>query len=417
MSLQKLGHVEEYARIGLARLFSDETPRAWPPRRLLVVGYAAIGDLLFFLPALRLAREGFPGVHITFVSDRYAGSTELLPALGLVDEFWSYEHSDLAKRAARRAIERRIREGRFDAALVSQASPLLAFAAGLLSIPVRVGHCRPLDLPRGGWSPLYHAWRTLRRGATTGEYERRLALNRKVWVDADGEHAVSRSLRLAAALGLKLPATRDCRPPLPADPAAEARAAARLPDAPGRVTVGLHVGSPHSAYHKIWPAERWGEACRLLAARHPVRFALLGGPAETVLAERFASTFGGEFVDLTGTASILETFALLRRCRLVLACDTGVAKAAMALDIPTATVWGPSAPSDVGGSAWSADKHLDIRIDDLPCSPCARLGLPQEGGGVLNYSNCGHHDCLARMEPAMVAAAVSSRYADLLSPA
>jgi hypothetical protein len=40
---------------------------------------------------------------------------------------------------------------------------------------------------------------------------------------------------------------------------------------------------------------------------------------------------------------------------------------------------------------------------------------PQVGGGVLNYSNCGHHDCLGLMEPGFVAASIAARFDALLS--
>ncbi len=414
MSLQKLRLAERYVRLLLARLFVRARPAAAEPRRILVLGYAGIGDVLFLLPFLRAVREGRPKAHIVFVSDPSVCSAEVLPPLGLFDEHWTYGYAALKEQETRDELTRRVREGGFDVAVVCPATPLLAFAVGLLSIPVRVGHCRPLALPRGDLSWLAHVLQVVRRGVIAGEFEKRLVLNRKVWVDADGEHAVTRGLRLAQALGLKTPALEASRPTLPDDARAEERAAALLPDAPGRVTVGLHIGSPFSQYNKIWPAAQWGRACRLLTERYPsLRFALLGGPDERPLAAEFASTFEKGFLDLTGQESLLVTFALARRCALMLVNDTGIAKAAMASGVPTATVWGPSAPSDCG-SPWDREKHLDIRIE-LPCSPCARLGMPQVGGGVLNYSNCGHHDCLRLMEPGVVAASIASRYDALLS--
>ena len=384
-----------YAALLLRRLRRAGPPDETRPRRILVLGYAAIGDLIFLLPTLRVLRDAFPQASITFLADRYAGTEELLPASGLVDDIWLYEHSELAQSRFRREIFRRVRAAGFDALVVSQATPMRAFAQAILGIPLRVGHCRPLIAPHAGWSRLRYAWWRLLRGVVSGEFERLLALNRPVWVDEDREHTVSRNLRLAQALGLAVPKAEASRPELPVT----------LTEVPDRTMVGLHVGSPLSAYHKIWPVERWGEVCRRLSERFPLRFALFGGPQERDLVRPFAAAFKGEFADLVGRTSLLQTFAAIRRCRLFLSNDTGLSKSAMALGVPTATVWGPSDRPGYG-VIWEPEKHLEISLD-IACSPCVRMGLRQEGSGVINFDDCGHHDCLNRMTPELVLEALT----------
>ncbi|MFX7784669.1 hypothetical protein ABTJ92_20830, partial [Acinetobacter baumannii] len=85
------------------------------------IGYAAMGDLIFFLPVLEHLRKRLPGARITFVADVYPGTSDILPASGLVDDVWLYEHSDLARHSVRRALARRFDAGDFDAVIVSQA--------------------------------------------------------------------------------------------------------------------------------------------------------------------------------------------------------------------------------------------------------------------------------------------------------
>lgn len=395
--------------------FAAFPPRAreGAPKRVLVLGYAAIGDLIFMMPALRLLRESCPGARITFVADSYAGTRDILPASGLVDELWLYEHSELATGRVRREIGRRVAGAGFDAVVVSQATPLRPFAAAILPIPVRIGHWRPVSAPHEGWSaPRYALWR-LRRAVISGELERRLAFNRPVLVREDAEHSVSRNLRLLEPLGVRPPAAASLRPVLPVPAEAEAFAARELPDAPGLKTVGLHVGKLSSAYAKIWPAERWGETCRALAARYRLRLVLVGGPDEAGLAAPFAQAFGGPLVDLAGKCGILETFAAIRRCDLFLGSDTGMTKAAMALGVPTLTVWGPVERSGYG-IVWEPEKHEEV-FRPMPCAPCVRMGLRAEGSGVINFSNCGHRACLTELHPDAVAAAAIRRYGALLS--
>ena len=389
--------------------------RAGAPRRLLVLGYAAIGDLIFLLPALRLLRESFPGARITFVADLYAGTADILPSSKLVDDIWLYEHEELASGRVRRALARRFAAADFDAVVVSQATPMRPFAAAILPIPTRIGHWRPLEAPHAGWPAARYALWRLKRALISDEFERRLALNCPILVREDGEHTVARNLRLLEPLGLSPPSAIDCRPSLPMPAAAAEFAARELPAALGLKTVGLHIGKASSAYAKVWPAARWGETCRALARRYPLRLVLFGGPDEKDLIAPFADAFQGPIVDLVGRCGILESFAAIGRCDLFLGNDTGLAKAAMALGTPTLTVWGPS--DRFGhGIVWEPGKHTEV-FRPMPCAPCVRMGLRAEGAGVINFSNCGHRACLAALAPETVADAAARRYGVLLAAA
>ena len=384
--------------------------RAAPPeeaaaKRILVLGYAAVGDCLFLLPALSALRAAFPDAKITFVADRYGVTEELLPTSGLADEVWLYEHAELAQLGFRRDIFRRIRAARFDAVVVSHATPLRAFAQPILKIPLRVGQCRPLKAPHAGWSwPRYTLWR-LKRGIISGEFERRLALNRPVWLEEGKEHAVRRNLRLIEALGGE-EAAREAlanRPEIPERASDRAFAERVLAPCSGRRIVGLHLGTAESAqdpYKKIWPAAKWARVCKELLRSQPCSFVVFGGPSEAESLGLFRSVFTEPFIDLVGRASLMETLATIRRCQAFLGCDTGPAKAAMALGVPTFSVWGPSSRID-NGVFWDPELHREVQLD-LPCSPCIQMALPSEGSGVINFNSCGHRDCLSRMTPEIV---------------
>lgn len=392
------GALAEYALLLAALPFRREGP-AGEPKRVVVIAYTAMGDLLFFLPVLEALRAAWPKAHVVFVGSAYAAAEELLPRLGLVDEVWNNSYYDLWRWGHRRAVARRIAGGNFDVAIVGQATPLRGLARGLLKVPVRVGHGRRLAAPHEGWSRLgYQLWR-LKRAIALQELERRLALNRLVWAEP-GEHVVERNLRLLSALGLAVPRPEASRPKLVIPEEAEAFARRALPDLAGRPTIGLHVGAPTSGYAKIWPAERWGKALAAVAARIPARVAVFGGPGERETAAAFGGAFGAEFVDLAGKASLVESFACLRRCDLFLSNDTGMSKAAMVLGVPTVTAWGPVSRAEQG-AVWDRERHAEV-FRELPCSPCVLMSLPAEGSGVLNFTNCGHHDCLNRLEEGQV---------------
>ncbi|MEK7383310.1 MAG: glycosyltransferase family 9 protein [Elusimicrobiota bacterium] len=389
--LQAASLAASYAALLLRWPLRSEAAAEAAPRRILVLGYAAIGDLIFLLPTLRLLRKAFPQACVTFLADRYAGTKELLPASNLVDDIWLYEHAELGRSRCRREIFRRIRSARFDAVVVSHGTPMRAFAQPILNIPLRTGHCRPLSAPHAGWSRLRYALWRLKRGVISGEFERRLALNLKIWLAEGREHAVRRNLRLIEALGGSHDAQEALavRPALPELDSDHAFAERTLASHAGRRIVGLHLGAAGSAgdpYRKIWSAEQWARVCEKMIRSHPCVLVILGGPSEVEALGRFRSIFTGPCVDLVGRASLLQTLATIRRCEFFLGCDTGPVKAAMALGVPTFSVWGPSSRRD-NGAFWDPQRHREVQME-LPCQPCIQLALSSEGAGVINSRNC-----------------------------
>lgn len=377
------------------RLWRGEKPP--PPgagplsvQRILILGYAAIGDLIFLLPVLELLRKHYPEAKITFIANRYPTSEELLPATGLVDDIWFVEWEGPQALWARAAVNRRIREARFDLALLSLSSPAHYFQKGLASVPRRIGHCRP--------------WPGFRRALITGEVARRALLNGVAWVSPQPEHALKRNLRLLTPLGIAGPASWP-KPKLPLTENQRAFAQARLGPKTVEKLIAVHVGAPNNQYGKMWEPARFGELCARLAKRRRARFVLVGGMGEKAAAQQARNAFP-EMLSLAGECSLLETFAVIEKCDLFLGNDTGLAKAAMLLGVPTATWWGPSDPAEYG-VIWDPEKHLDIRTG-IGCSPCSRMGMPNQG--VLNYTFCGHHDCLKKLDVDFALAALLEKY-------
>ena len=382
-------------------------------RSILVLGYGAIGDTIFFLPFLESLRRRFPQAHITFIANRYPTTTELLPASGFVDEIWMVDAQD-ASPAYRIGWERRIRAKKFDAAFLSQSTPARFFARALLGIPLRIGHCHLLVAPHQGWSLLrYLLWRA-RRGIISEEFERRIVLNHKVWMSNERkEHTVSRNLRLLGFFQTQRPV--EPVPPAIIPESENARREAMIflesLKSSQSLVVGLHIGSPQSLYGKIWPAGKWAVVCRALSEVRALHLVLLGGPEEGIQADEFKRQFPHPIIDLVGRCGLLTSLAVIHRCQLFLSNDTGLSKASMALGVPTVTVWGPSDPS--WGIYWNPERHLKI-FHEMPCAPCVQMGMRREGAGVINFTNCGHRACLSELEPSFVAHAILQRYGSRL---
>ncbi|MFH2204826.1 MAG: glycosyltransferase family 9 protein [Elusimicrobiota bacterium] len=379
-----------YVRYLRLRKLSAAAYKKGPYRKVLVLGYAAIGDFIFLLPALEALRAGLPKARIAFVCNRYPTTTDFLPASGLVDDIWEFDAK--AGKDARAAFHEQLRRAGFDAVLLSYGTPISAFSEALLGIPVRIGHCYPVGY---------------RRKVAAGEHERRLVLNRPI-AGTLGENAIERNLQLVRELGIAAPLLTDRRPRIPHPE--EARSAALRCAPEGTKTIGVHLGSPNTQYGKLWAPQRWGEVCLRLRQAYGVRVAVIGGGEDRKNFQAFKEIFVGDCVDLVGKGGLLDSLAVLRRCAVFLAGDTGLAKCAIALGVPTVTVWGPTDPQELQ-PPWDADKHLNIS-HAVPCAPCVQLGMPKDG--VENYTRCGHRRCLAELSPEAVMEAVRGKYDSLL---
>lgn len=379
------------APLRLRRALKAPAPR--PLRRVLILGYGAIGDTIFFLPVLEALRRALPAARLVWVSNPSPVSEVLIPATGLVDDVWPWDFQGEEGLARRDEFAIRAREADFDAAVLTLSAPAHYFAPALADVPVVAAHRFP-GLP-------------LKRRLIVGEPSR-AALGGSAATTLGAEHSVRRNLRLLDALGIAVPEPL-ARPKLPVGDSARARAAELLGAAAGPL-VGVHLGPPASYNFRGWAPERFAALIAGLAKAWPdARFALIGGAEEAPSAARARAALPAGVVDLVGRSSLLETFALIERCGVFISCDTGLSKASMALGVPTTTLWGPSSPVE-SGAYWDADRHLDLATG-IWCSPCSFSGMPRDGR--LNYLTCGHHDCLAKMSDEWVLSRILARWPGL----
>ncbi|MBI4679546.1 MAG: glycosyltransferase family 9 protein [Elusimicrobia bacterium] len=355
-----------------------------------MLGYAAIGDAVFFLPVLAGLRRMFPRSRVTFLANPSPVSLELIPASGLADDVELAQWEGVDERE-RRSVNAKLVEQGFDGILLSLSSPAHFFREALASASIRVGHCSRLVAPAALGAAARIGW-LAKRALVTGEYSRRLLLDRKVWIEPGPENAVRRNLRLLEALGAG-PAAGQPGPVLPIPEGARAFARIALADKPKHILVGVHLGFPENPYRKMWPAERFGAVCRRLRDEAGAEPFLVGGPEEARAVAAARAAAGWEIPSFAGRRRLVETFALIERCGAFLSNDTGLAKAAMALRVPTVTVWGPTDPAELG--AWESAGHRDVRLG-IGCSPCVRLGMPFARGGI-DFRGCGHHRCLGSL--------------------
>jgi ADP-heptose:LPS heptosyltransferase len=117
--------------------------------------------------------------------------------------------------------------------------------------------------------------------------------------------------------------------------------------------VVIHPGSASIA--RRWPVERFAAVAAALA-RHGNPVVVTGGSGEACMCRRLVSRAGlGPAADLSGRLTLPNLVALLRRSRLLICCDTGVAHLATALRTPSVLLFGPTSPQLWGPLV---DRHL-----------------------------------------------------------
>ena len=206
-------------------------------------------------------------------------------------------------------------------------------------------------------------------------------------------HAVEQAFDTLDYLGLKRPAgqfraaLRSLEGPL--NPA--------LPEFPaGSRTIAF---APVSRWpSKDWPAERYGELAALLLGRDPsLRIVVVGGKADISVGETIASAVpaadAGRLLNLCGKTSIAESLALLEKCDLLIANDTGPVHMAAAVGTRCLVLFGSTRPDWTG--PYGEGHRIIMR--DLPCQPCLKHRCPR-----------GDHACMESIAADEVASVAAS---------
>ena len=354
---------------------------AWEAaRRVLAVRLDAMGDVVMTGPAIRAlaASRGAPqgaglntrgapqgagsdkGRTVTVLtSPGGAQAARLLPG---VDDVICYEApwtkaSQPRPGSAALAMAARLRERCFDAAVIftvySQSPLPAALLCHLADIPLRLAHCRenPYQLLTD-WLP-----------------EREPGALRR--------HEVRRQLDLVASLGC---AVDDERLRLRIPETASRRVAALLADlGPGPV-VAVHPGA--SAPSRRWPAERFAALSRRLSGTGGCRIVFTGSAGERDLVESIRSAMGAPSCSHAGSLDLAGLAALLSRCDLLVANNTGPVHVAAAVGTPVLDLYALTNPQH---TPWMVPCR--VLSHDVACRWCYRSICPE-----------GHHHCLCLVD-------------------
>ncbi len=340
--------------------------------RILVRSTNWIGDVVMISPALAALRRHYAGARIEVVAT--PGVADCLRGDPSVDEMIVFERRGRdAGAAGLLRFARRLRERRFDLAVLFPKAIGAALMAWLARIPVRIGLATD-----------WRAWLLTHAVPFHGGLVER--------------HHLEIFLDVARAAGCTVddpsPSFHLADEDLAwADAFLRERNAGRYP-----FLLALHVGA--SKRQRGWHHERFAEAAMRIAESRNGGVVLLGAAGDREETDRVAARLGGRALDACGRSTIRQMAALIARCSLFLGNDSGPMHLAGALGVPVVAVFGPGDPERTAprtprgkeGSVITVSRHY-------PCSPCRqaffRECYPSPAGKPMCLESIGVDEVVA----------------------
>ncbi|HXF58629.1 MAG TPA: glycosyltransferase family 9 protein [Candidatus Saccharimonadales bacterium] len=313
-------------------------------RRVLVLRHRAAGDLLLTTPALRALRAGLPEAAIEILVAR--GTGDLLRGNPDVDRVLELDRRSLLGQASRYVS---LSRGGYDLVLDMVSNPRSAFMAALTRAPIRVGY----DIP-----------------GRSGAYTVRVPREPR---GPDGpivRYAPEGPLDLVRAIGIE-PRGLDLTFHVAAEGTLWTEEWLHHSKLGARPIVAcLPSGTWPS---KTWIPERF--AAVMDALHDAADVVWLWGPGEEGLARDCRARMKRPSV-LSPAAGWQELAAILQRCALLVSNDSGPKHLAVALRVPTVTIFGPTHPG-----AWQppSGPHAAVEATGLDCLHCNHTRCPLPG--------------------------------------
>lgn len=300
-----------------------------PSKKVLLLSLSGIGNYLMQSVAIAALKSAHPGWHITvWVAPR--GTRALAENDPNVDEVIEMPIKASLTQHIRQIL--RLRRLRFDVAITLSPGQLLKSAAYmfLAGIPQRIGNAYPL---LGSPASRFLVTDAIIEKPTAHDIEQNLAL--------------LGPLRIPSSL---LPSTHYTLQ-ITKDHQATADAILQKAGIPSdRTLVGIHAGSAPDLAFKRWPAERFAEVAAELIQRHTAHILLFGGPDEEDQKQQLRDLILSSLPPTTSSllpislisSSLLTTAAIMQKCRLILANDSGLMHLAAAAGVPVIGIFGPT---------------------------------------------------------------------------
>lgn len=305
--------------------------------KVLVIQLRRIGDALMCTPAIRALRKNFPGMKLFFFTEHESAS--LFSENPFLDGVITLDKG---------------RSGDW----VYQLKKVLEIRAHQFDLVIDF-----LSNPRSGWYT-FSSGAKYRIGV--GRHRRGFFYNQRFEPTSRRIYAAAARLEVLKSLGIE---ADGMALNLFLNEKTQQYAERSAKEVGIRGDDFLISVSPTSRRHfNRWPLERYATVIQRLRQRYAVKFIITWGPGEREVAERLQKMSGEEAVSVSPrTKNLLELGGILSRCHLHLGNDNGTKHIAVAVGLPTVTIYGPHDPV-----SWTfPDPKRHLYLQGLPlCKDC-----------------------------------------------
>lgn len=303
--------------------------------RILIVKLGASGDVLRTTSILGSMKELYPQSHITWICG--GSSFDFIQHTPLIDQPLKVCDESLTL----------LHHMEFDICVNFDLDPLATAITGQVTASERKGYGRT---PRGeviAFEPSGEEWLEMslwddRKSANTKTYQAHM---RNIIQAQDTNHPILVPL---------LPSMME-----------EAEMFAEnfgLLDGP---VIGLNVGAGHRWQHKKWTVEGFVSLAEKIHEEHHAKLLILYGPEDEVRAQEVFSSLTVPYIDAGLRESMLEFFAILNLCDVVVTGDTFALHASLGLGKRVVCFVGPTSSSEL--ELYGQGVILQGKIDCLGC--------------------------------------------------
>lgn len=310
------------------------------PKKILIVRFSSIGDIVLTSPVIRCVKQQIPGVQVHFVTKAVFKDTLVHnPYLTKIHTF----QKDVKE------IYSELKSENFDV--------LIDLHKNLRSTRLKTY----LGVKSYSFDKL--------------NLQKFLAVRLKMKSALPDKHIVDRYLETVAPLGVK-PDGNGLDYFLSPKDGVDVKG---LYLKNGEAFTAIVAGG--SYFTKQIPLNKLAEICKQI--KSPV--ILLGGATDRQVGDELKKQFPG-VINLCGALPLNQSASVIQQASLVVSSDTGLMHVAAAFNKPIISLWGNTIP-EFGMSPYLPNpKNQILEVKSLPCRPCSKLG----------YNKCprGHFKCM-----------------------
>lgn len=325
-------------------------------KKILVIRFSSIGDIVLTTPLIRCLKAGFPDAEIHYLTKKQYHP--ILQENPYITRIWQYDKNF-------KEVLPLLKQEKFDF--------IADLHKNLRSVYVILNLRKPFD--------------TFTK------------LNIKKWMIVNlgidrlpGIHIAERYFRAVRSLGI----VNDGKGLDYFIPSGDEVDLSVLPESYRKGYIAFVIGGKHTT--KIFPEEKVADVCRKVSL--PV--VLLGGAEDAERGARIEKQVGSRVYNSCGRFSVNQSASLVRQADKVITNDTGLMHIAAAFGKTILSVWGNTIP-EFGMYPYIEGKNkaasLIFEVKGLSCRPCSKIG----------FDKCpkGHFRCMLDQDGDAMAAALN----------